>query len=467
MAKPSKKIMIAFDGVVPLAKMKQQRERRFKSTFQSNITNIINNNSTSLPIKDNVEWSTLMITPGTKFMNELDNRITTYFSNPKKYNVSDIEVSGSDKVGEGEHKLFHSIRKSCEQGFTNDNLIVYGLDADLIMLSLNHLQFNKNIFLFRDTPDFITSINKSLNTEHTYYMDINQLGKSITSLMDKKHNINRISDYIFICFMLGNDFMPHFPAVNIRTGGIDKLINAYLHTIGNTTKTIIKNKRIQWRVYSIFISSLQLNENEYLITETNKRIKLERRHFPSNTVNDKLNKFINIPSLDVSVEKYINPEQSDWEQRYYHKLFDIYNMTNDIRKKICDNYMEGLEWCFYYYCGDCIHWGWKYNYSYPPLLKDLVTHIPINNNTNFIDIKNDSAPVDSLVLLSYVLPREGLYILDEKIHNYLITILNDKYPENNNCVIKWTYCKYFWESHIMLPEIKIKSIKNIINMVNK
>ena len=43
---------------------------------------------------------------------------------------------------------------------------------------------------------------------------------------------------IFLCFFLGNDFMPHIPSVNIRTSGIDYLMNAYKDTIGNTNENL-------------------------------------------------------------------------------------------------------------------------------------------------------------------------------------------------------------------------------------
>ena len=63
--KPSKCVIVAFDGVAPFAKMNQQKSRRYKSDLMSK-KNII---------KKSINWSTSNITPGTNFMNNLSKQI--------------------------------------------------------------------------------------------------------------------------------------------------------------------------------------------------------------------------------------------------------------------------------------------------------------------------------------------------------------------------------------------------------
>ena len=58
--KPTKLTMIAFDGVAPVAKLKQQQSRRYKGSFMKE----------QFPKKE-PEWNTSAITPGTKFMKDL------------------------------------------------------------------------------------------------------------------------------------------------------------------------------------------------------------------------------------------------------------------------------------------------------------------------------------------------------------------------------------------------------------
>ena len=66
---PKHKTYVCFDGVPPYAKMNQQRQRRFKGSLTNKILN-----------KEPNSWNRNQITPGTKFMNDLDKYLTYKFS---------------------------------------------------------------------------------------------------------------------------------------------------------------------------------------------------------------------------------------------------------------------------------------------------------------------------------------------------------------------------------------------------
>ena len=474
---PDSNIFIAFDGTAPVAKLEQQRQRRHKSLYQNKIAKAIMKR-----VED--PWNTTAITPGTKFMIGLNETLRKKYTNPGTYNVKNIILSPSDKYGEGEHKLFDYIRAFPEQHL-GKNTVIYGLDADLIMLSINHLPVNPNIYLFRETPEFIKSINSELDPNESYMIDIPELAKIITLNMNNgeplttEQQANRIYDYIFMCFFLGNDFMPHFPSVNIRTGGVDKMINAYKATIGNTAENLTNGKTIYWKNVRKLVQFLADAEEVNFKKETALRDRRENqplknqplkkvdpnslwgglRGTPVKSGEDELKKFEAIPTYERKMEKFINPFNNNWQRRYYKTLFKI-DIDDVRRKQICVNYLEGLEWTMKYYTAGCADWRWCYNYDYPPLLCDLIHYIPYFE-TDFI-VKKKPAPVNEIVQLCYVLPKECLQLLPTKICDRVLSEYSHWYTSEQECEYVWAYCRYFWEAHAQLPEIDIDELEKFI-----
>jgi 5'-3' exonuclease len=280
------------------------------------------------------------------------------------------------------------------------------------------------------------------------------------NILTTEEQNNRIYDYIFLCFFLGNDFMPHFPAVNIRTGGIDKLLNAYKETIGGTKENLTDGKKIIWKNVRKLVTFLANNEENMFKTETKLRDRNEKKYYPTNTPEEKYKKFDAIPTYDRAIEKYINPYKDNWQYRYYKSLFNIDNDEERI-KQISLNYLEGLEWTMKYYTTGCHNWRWCYNYNYPPLLQDLIRHIPYFD-TEFIPLIPPS-PVIPLVQLCYVLPRPSLQLLPSTIYTALKKYHPDWYPVD--CEFVWAYCRYFWEAHVELPFLDINEVETFVKEI--
>jgi 5'-3' exonuclease len=460
---PEKTVIIAFDGVAPVAKLEQQRSRRYKSQYQNEITRRIFKKETNDP------WNTTAITPGTKFMEELNLLINKHFTESSLKRLSPtILISGSNKIGEGEHKIFEYIRLQKEK-HVKETTVIYGLDADLIMLSINHLPLCPNIYLFRETPHFIQSIDSSLEPDANYFLDIPELTGAIIKYMNNEREIRvetqkyKVYDYIFLCFFLGNDFLPHFPAINIRTGGVDKMLNAYKATIGDTDENLTNGTKIYWKNVRKVVQHLVQLEEEYIIKEHKQRNNKERILIPNTTPEEKFKRFEATPMYEREMEKYINPFKPYWQSRYYHGLFDIRSDKNGEQvRDIAINYLQGLEWTMKYYTSGCPDWRWRYKYNYPPLLEDLIKFIPIFD-TEFVPQKPTN-PVSDIVQLCYVLPRSNLNLVPNKLYNELIRKYDHWYK--GDCDFVWAYCRYFWESHVEMSDIDIQELENFI-VVNR
>jgi 5'-3' exonuclease len=465
---PKQRVFIAFDGVAPMAKLNQQRTRRYKSWYQAHLKEeVFRGVSKAIPV-----WNTSAITPGTNFMEKLSKAIHLQYGSPsacKLFGLKSIIVSTSNEVGEGEHKIFEYIRVNPDY-HKDTTTVIYGLDADLIMLSLNHLHLCKQLYLHRETPEFIKNIDSSLDHESDYLFCINTLNAAVE--MECFGNISGVvggvTPYVFMCFLLGNDFLPHFPSLNIRTNGLDKIMNAYklikspAFFVLDTSKGIVFN----WKNIRSWIDVLAKQEHENIKEEYVLRSKF--RFGPSNkdeTLEEKFDKIIlQYPMRSREIEDYINPNEVGWEYRYYRTLFDI-EIDDARRKEICINYLEGLEWTMKYYTSGCADWNWCYNYEYPPLLCDLIKYVPYFETKLINPSNSPTYAVTPLVQLSYVLPRSSMYLLPDVLHRALLKEHPDWYGYEHHPLI-WAFTKYFWELHVKLPEINIKELtKTVENCV--
>jgi 5'-3' exoribonuclease 1 len=429
MFRPSDKVLIAFDGVAPVAKLNQQRERRYKSWFTTVVEQTITRKNALLdPTVATVAtaaagaagakaWNTSAITPGTRFMTKLNTQMRDYCAEKARVIGSTVEYiySGSDIPGEGEHKIFEYIRDNA--GVHKDTTtLIYGLDADLIMLCLNHLHVSDQIYLYRDTPEFIQSLDSTLSSSEQYYLDIPTFACSLEAVMretatgaagaagpyisDAKTEakaataaataatakpritpevIAAIDDYIVMAFMLGNDFMPHFPSLNLRTNGMTVLLQTYANMFRESKEYLVtratadRRPTIVWKTMRAFIALLADTEHNRFMNEHKTRDRQGKQRFgggggggakmgglghsaataavaststPVVAAVDireltkvacdrvvqmvgnverchSLNEFMGIPMLERAVERYIDPFRENWEYRYYDALLDV------------------------------------------------------------------------------------------------------------------------------------------------
>lgn len=420
-------VYVAFDGIVPVAKMQQQKERRYKSWLTKKI---LNKNG----------WNTNAITPGTQFMNDLDD-----YLRPKFQSIG-YEYSGPNDYGEGEHKIFNYLRT---HNTNKDNVIIYGLDADLIMLSLLSIK-SHHLFLYRETKHF-SYLNK-IDEKKDYLFDMNEMAKQISFYLYGTPFLKEkaVNNYCFLCFLCGNDFLPHFPSINIRNNGITYLLNLFKTIIKE--KDLVINTQIQLETLRELFNELSITENELIITNIN--WKKNMKYFPKNE-EDELNY---LPLKDIREEYLI-----DNIHEYYPFLFPGSNET-----QIGEIYLKMLDWTWNYYNGICKDHYIFYPFHLAPLFKTLSTNLfSKKNNDELLENKtnepNEKRP-NVLTQITYVLPFVEINELLPNKYNKIDEKIVNKYPNmmEMNYDIHYDFCKFFWESRVEFNYINLREYNDFI-----
>ena len=408
-AKPQKLIYLAIDGVAPRSKMEQQRSRRYRSIMEKQMRKKIDHKFN----KKNPIFDTNCITPGTIFMKKLSMFLKSFLLENKKVFGTLIILDDSGLVGEGEHKILQYMKENC----ITDSNCVYGLDADLIMLNI--VNGCETCYLLREAIHY-----GKVDMETLLYFNVSLFGEKLfksisTPLLDKYYLLNSevdeledlelikdyiLKDYVCLCFLIGNDFLPHLPGIDINNKSLDMLIEIYSDIFTIRTKYLInEDNTINFIFLKQIIMILYDMETNILNKYQKKKDRFRPRLKYKNTHELELEKlkFYPIFNKDTSF-KYTD---IDWRDKYYNYYFHFnnYHKNKPTVISICQNYIDGLQWNAYYYFDKCVSYSWYYKYMAAPTFKDLATYF-INRTypPSFTNIM--FTPLEQL---SIVLPKES------------------------------------------------------------
>ena len=481
-----KYLYIMIDGVAPRAKINQQRERRYKSHFfkQLQISKYTNEkNSTNDTIDDDgdkeINWNSNKITPGTSFMDKLIKSLNDFKINIMNSNLGySIEISDSNSPGEGEHKMMNIISNmiSCPK-----KICIYGLDADLIMLSLIN-KYSNNIILIRDNT-FNTKLTES---QRVYtYVNIGKLktyvckdvrSENVNLTISRISDMNLVHDYIFLCFLLGNDFLEHVPSLIIKEGGINVIIKYYHLVMNNKGYSSLVNvnalKYKKWNecinldmlkdlFYHLSKSEEYFYKNVYSVYKNNSNKKIYKDKFDLDKINES--------TLDNNVYFYKDDIIKYNETGYKNRYYKFYNMEN--KNDAIKDYLLGLIWIFGYYNGH-VHenWQWFYAHECVPFASDIYDYLSNNKNNCKFNLQ-PSLSNTTLQQLFMVLSRDSLLEIikeqDIKMYDKVNRIFNTQSLELDKYYPKQIFLEminkeYLWQSKIFLKTFNSKIINIFI-----
>jgi len=451
--KPTKGIFIAIDGPVCCAKIKQQRQRRFRSVHDKILfDNIKKKYNKPIPYY----WNNSAISPGTKFMDKLNIKIIKWIEDYKKKNKNlQIIYSNSNVPGEGEHKLLDFIKENKK---LNMSYVTYGLDADLIFLML--VTKSDKIYLLREAQQFESKASK----DQLNFASIQKLKECIYDTIMNELNINVeldkeriINDYIFLCYFLGNDFLPHILALDISKDGIEDLITKYCKTYLELNDYLLsKNtKTINQKFLNKFIEKLAANEDATLTKNFAKQYK--PRYQGSDDYEKEL---FRIENLLFKIEDPVGVGiDVNYRNNYYKHYFDVSDdELEEFVERLVKNYLIGIRWVAHYYFQKNPDWNWYYQYEYAPFISDINKYMI---NMNEIEFEENKAMTPFEQLLT-ILPPQSKYLLPKPFEKLVSTYqsqISHLYPTDFQ--IDFLYKKRYWEALPKLPCLEINLVRHV------
>lgn len=401
--RPRVQLVLAVDGIAPAAKVGQQRQRRYKSSANG-VDPVFDRNA---------------ITPFTPFMEELNLMIRGWIEANRGW-LPEVVYSSYEVPGEGEHKIMSLLRRNKSNiNARGENVCVYGLDADLIMLTM--LSGIDNIVIMRESMTDIVDIN------------------AFKSEIKERYHIEP-EDFVVLLSLIGNDFLPHPAWMTDTEVAIDTILETYRDRYA-PAPSIVDAEGIQSvinreKFYS-FLRLLADEEDRLLVKASGEA----RRHFTFNkareyvayvgtVADDKRTRFQFNPSRFRS-EWYTNAVSNHDEETLAKLDLSIRPPSiEDAARDMSHAFIATVEWVLNYYKHghERLNKRWIYEFHHAPLIRDLATHC-LDAPEVFRD--NGRGFISAYEQLLAVIPPKSVGILPPRLRKFYThaSAIADIFPE--------------------------------------
>lgn len=441
---PQKRLILCVDGIAGLGKMNQQRQRRFRSA----------------QVNHGMEFDPNSFTPGTELMDYLtryiDGYIKAMISTSVEWQGLEVVFSNEKVAGEGEHKIMQYMKK-IDRPF--ESLCIYGLDADLIMLGMLlpvhkvciFREMEYDVFQVLEIESFKHELVKLMRWDKYLENDVVEdetTGK--TNLIKMKSAMfstkMAVYDFVVLCFLVGNDFLPTIPSMAILDGTIDVILDNYKRVCrehGHIVKQHPKTKKLTFRIptLKIFLNELAKYEKEFL----EKKYNDGQTFFPDPLVLKNLHPDKETGMMKLDFESY--------KRDYYKSKFSM-----DIKdiKPLVHKYMDGMTWVINYYVSEIPDWLWYFPYLYAPFLSCITDHIDDYKDCEF-DV---TRPIDPFLQLLVVMPPASKELVPNVFHSIYEhnSSLLQYYPTEFNIDVSGK--RKEWEGIVQLPPISLHDFQD-------
>lgn len=441
--------IIAIDGLAPMAKIKQQKQRRYMKTLTESMT--------PKEKKSGIGFDSNCISPGTEFMFRLDTFLETWLKSdavrPRLPKV--VIYSGHMDPGEGEHKIFKYLRRGLEPEMSTKIPVnpqgthyIYGMDADLIMLSM--ICPLPNIVLYRldkDESEVLVSIS-SLRICIRNLMSNSFESKSDDARHQTKEEKNFIDDFTILMLFFGNDFLPRLACTELSFELLDEFIQLY--RTSDLRLTI--NGELSLQNLKKFIQKLSKKEETFIhqAISLNKQLKEPSSLLPWDHKGFNLTNF--------TTEWYLNELSYKRLDLLPKKMQERYRVVHQGSiKDLSSEYIKGFFWTYEYYKTGLAPSKWFFKYFHAPMLNVLTEDIKSLSEKKLRDFTRKDLTYEYSVLdqLAIIIPEESKMTLPGQLRSIydIQSPIKDQMPKMFDIA---------WWNVAVLPPPELKQIKEAL-----